>query len=105
GGARGGSGGWGVAAAAALCAASVVGMAQPLHRLGQDMRVRAGQWDRQDTALRAAAARGAEVAPYTPTPVAGMLEPFRNGGRISWPARCVAEYYGLERITRSTRVP
>ncbi|MDI9884329.1 DUF6056 family protein [Streptomyces sp. HNM0645] len=93
------------AAAAGLYAASVVGLALPLHHLGQDMRVRAGQWDRQDTALRAAAARGAKVAPYTPTPVAGMLEPFRNGGRIPWPARCVAEYYGLERITRSTRVP
>ncbi|WP_432075037.1 DUF6056 family protein [Streptomyces wuyuanensis] len=99
---------WTVAAAAlaaVLYAASVVGLAVPLHHLGQDMRVRAGQWDRQDASLRAAAARGAEVAPYTPTPVAGMLEPFRAGGRIAWPARCVAEYYRLDRITRSTRVP
>lgn len=99
---------WPVAAAAAaavLYAEAAVGLAVPLHHLGQDMLVRAGQWDRQDASLRAAAARGAEVAPYTPTPVAGMLEPFRAGGRIAWPARCVAEYYRLERITRSTRLP
>ncbi|MEV0929032.1 DUF6056 family protein [Streptomyces spongiicola] len=94
-----------VATAAALCAVSAAGLAPPLHRLGQDMGVRAGRWDRQDASLRAAAARGAEVAPYTPTPVAGMLEPFRDGGRRAWPARCVAEYYRLDAVTRSTRVP
>ncbi|GFH34614.1 DUF6056 family protein [Streptomyces pacificus] len=93
------------ATAAALCTVSVVGLAPPLQRLGQEMRLRAGQWDRQDASLRAAAARGAEAAPYTPTPVAGMLEPFRDGGRRAWPARCVAEYYRLDAVTRSTRVP
>lgn len=93
------------AVAATVLAVSVVGLARPLHQLGQDMRVRAGQWDRQDARLRAGAASGAKVLPYTPLPVAGMLEPFRDRGRIGWPARCVADYYRLDAVTYSTRLP
>ncbi|WP_351224731.1 DUF6056 family protein [Streptomyces sp. NPDC002133] len=93
------------AAAAAVYAITVVGLAVPLHQLGQDMRVRAQQWDRQDAWLRAGAAGGATVLPYTPLPVSGMLEPFRAQGRLPWPARCVADYYRLDRVTYSTRPP
>ncbi|MGW7364983.1 DUF6056 family protein [Streptomyces sp. NPDC054841] len=93
------------AAAAALYATAVVGLAGPLHHLGEDMRVRAGLWDRQDQWLRAGAANGAKVLPYTRLPVSGMLEPFGNHGRNLWPARCVADYYHLDRVTHSTRLP
>ncbi|MFE7775064.1 DUF6056 family protein [Streptomyces sp. NPDC057445] len=95
-----------VAAVAALvCATTVVGLAVPLHQLGRQMRVRAHQWDRQDVWLRARAANGAEMLPYKPLSVSGMLEPFGNQGRDRWPARCVADYYHLEGVIRSTRLP
>ncbi|MGW0564082.1 DUF6056 family protein [Streptomyces sp. NPDC003016] len=99
--------GTGVAAvcAAAVCAAAVLGLAAPLHHLGQDMRVRAQKWDRQDQYLRAGAARGAKVLPYTPLSVGGMLEPFGGKGRNVWPAGCVADYYRLDRVTYSNRLP
>ncbi|GAA2937151.1 DUF6056 family protein [Streptomyces enissocaesilis] len=99
--------GTGVAAAvaAAVCAAAVLGLAVPLHHLGQDMRVRAQKWDRQDQYLRAGAAKGAKVLPYTPLSVGGMLEPFGGKGRNVWPAGCVADYYHLDRVTYSNRLP
>ncbi|MFF4230523.1 DUF6056 family protein [Streptomyces sp. NPDC001820] len=93
------------AAAAAVCAAAVMGLLAPLHHLGQDMQVRARQWDRQDQWLRERAARGAKVLPYKPLSVSGMLEPFGSDGRRIWPARCVADYYHLDRVTHSERLP
>ncbi|UUN25096.1 DUF6056 family protein [Streptomyces sp. FIT100] len=97
--------GWAAAAAVAVYAGTAVGLAGPLHQLGQDMRVRAERWDRQDAWLRARAAEGAGVLPYTPLSVGGMVEPFRREGRDAWPAQCVATYYRLERVTYSTRLP
>ncbi|MCP9972807.1 hypothetical protein [Streptomyces somaliensis] len=76
----------------------VLGLAVPLHHLGGDMRARAERWDRQDRFLRERAASGAGTAPYTPNTVARMLEPFGGDGR-QWPARCVADYYHLDRVT------
>ncbi|WP_189547070.1 DUF6056 family protein [Streptomyces gelaticus] len=101
---------WGIraataAAAAVVCAATCVGLAVPLLRLERQMDVRAQRWDRQDRSLRAGAARGAQVLPYTPVSVSGMLEPFGNHGKRAWPAKCVAQYYHLEKITPSTRLP
>ncbi|MGW7196138.1 DUF6056 family protein [Streptomyces chryseus] len=93
------------AVAAVVCAVAVGGLAVPLHDLGQDMRVRAQKWDRQDRFLRAQAAAGAKSAPYTPLSVAGTLEPFGGKGRNAWPAGCVADYYRLDRVTYSTRLP
>ncbi|GGT29070.1 DUF6056 family protein [Streptomyces purpureus] len=93
------------ALAAAVCMVSVLGLATPLYDLGQDMKVRAQRWDRQDAALRAGAARGATVLPYTPVKVSRMLEPFGDNGRRTWPAQCVADHYRLERVTRGTRTP
>ncbi|MGW0316903.1 DUF6056 family protein [Streptomyces flavidovirens] len=93
------------ALAAAACAAAVLGLAVPLSHLGHDMRVRAQKWDRQDQYLRAQAAKGAKVLPYTPLSVAGTLEPFGGKGRNVWPAGCVADYYHLDRVTYSTRLP
>ncbi|MGV9315565.1 DUF6056 family protein [Streptomyces sp. NPDC003691] len=88
-----------VGLAAAVCAVTTVSLAAGVVSLGDDMRARAVQWDRQDAFLREGAARGEKVMPYTPTKVGRMLEPFsRNGTRV-WPAQCVAEYYGLERVT------
>ncbi|MFI2370684.1 DUF6056 family protein [Streptomyces sp. NPDC018833] len=93
------------ATAAALCAAAVLGLVAPLVSLGHDMQVRAERWDRQDRSLREGAARGAKELPYTPVSVARMLEPFSNDGRRVWPAQCVADYYGLEKVTYSTQLP
>ncbi|WP_418958635.1 DUF6056 family protein [Streptomyces tritici] len=93
------------APAAAVCAVSVLALAAPLAELGGDMKVRARQWDRQDRWLREQAASGVRVAPYTPLPVARMLEPFGDQGRKIWPARCVAAYYRLDRVTPGERLP
>ncbi|MFF2895078.1 DUF6056 family protein [Streptomyces sp. NPDC057966] len=91
--------------AAAVSALTCVGLAVPLFRLGTEMQVRAERWDRQDRSLRDGAARGARVLPYTPVSVSRMLEPFGGHGRRVWPAQCVAEYYHLEKVTYSTRLP
>ncbi|MFD9220049.1 DUF6056 family protein [Streptomyces sp. NPDC060064] len=87
------------AAAAAVCAAAVLGLVGPLNGLGDAMEVRAEKWDGQDRYLREQAADGAKVAPYTPVSVARMLEPFSNQGRRIWPAQCVADYYHLDKVT------
>ncbi|WP_328681593.1 DUF6056 family protein [Streptomyces sp. NBC_00322] len=92
-------------AAAAVCAAAVLGLVGPLNGLGDAMQVRAEKWDRQDRYLRERAAHGAKVAPYTPVSVAQMLEPFSNQGRRIWPAQCVADYYHLDKITDATQRP
>ncbi|MGW1428827.1 DUF6056 family protein [Streptomyces sp. NPDC002431] len=89
------------AVAAAVCALSCVGLAAPLFRLGTQMEVRAERWDRQDRALREGAARGARVLPYTPVSVGRMVEPFGRHGQRPWPAQCVAQYYGLDKVTYS----
>lgn len=93
------------AAGAAVCVAVCLALAVPLWRLEADMRVRAVKWDHQDRWLRARVAAGDRVLPYTPVSVAGMVEPFRRHGRRVWPAPCVADYYHLERITYSLRLP
>ncbi|GLF97228.1 DUF6056 family protein [Streptomyces yaizuensis] len=87
-----------LAGAALACVASVVGVAVPLVDLADRMEVRAERWDRQDAHLRAAAARGETVMPYTPTKVGKMLEPFSQNGKRKWPAQCVADYYDLEKV-------
>lgn len=93
------------AVAAAVSVLTCAGLAVPLFRLGTEMQVRAERWDRQDRSLRDGAARGAQVLPYTPVSVSRMLEPFGGHGRRVWPAQCVAEYYHLEKVTYSTRLP
>ncbi|MFE3323627.1 DUF6056 family protein [Streptomyces sp. NPDC059176] len=94
-----------LAGAVVVAVSAVAGLASPLVRLGDDMRVRAERWDRQDRWLRAGASRGAHVLPYVRLPVSGMLEPFGDGGRRPWPARCVADYYHLDAVTRSELLP
>ncbi|MFH8471630.1 DUF6056 family protein [Streptomyces sp. NPDC018000] len=94
-----------VMAAGAVCALACVGLAVPLIQLERKMDVRAQRWDRQDRSLRTQAARGAQVLPYTPVSVSGMVEPFGNHGKKLWPAQCVAQYYHLKKITYSTRLP
>ncbi|MFE7572688.1 DUF6056 family protein [Streptomyces sp. NPDC057539] len=93
------------AAGAAMCVAVCVGLAFPLGELGEQMRVRAEKWDHQDRWLRERAAQGARVLPYRPLSVSGMGEPFGQRGSRVWPARCVAEYYHLKRITYTERLP
>lgn len=93
------------AAGAGVCAVVCLTLAVPLGRLEHDMRVRAVKWDRQDRWMRARAADGDRVLPYMPLSVVGMVEPFRQHGRKVWPATCVADYYHLERITYSLRLP
>ncbi|GGW52728.1 DUF6056 family protein [Streptomyces xantholiticus] len=91
--------------AAAVCAATVLGLVGPLAGLAHDMQVRAERWDRQDRYLREGAARGATELPYTPLSVGRMLEPFSQGGRRVWPAQCVADHYQLDKVTYSKRLP
>jgi hypothetical protein len=93
------------AAGAGVCAVVCLALAVPLGQLDRDMRVRAVKWDRQDRWMRARAAEGDRVLPYMPLSVGGMVEPFRQHGRKVWPATCVADYYHLERITYSLRLP
>ncbi|MFD3654483.1 DUF6056 family protein [Streptomyces sp. NPDC058620] len=93
------------AVCAALCVLVCIGPAVSLVRLDANMQARAERWDRQDRWLRERAAAGAEVLPYTPVTVSGMLEPFSRQGRSPWPAGCVADYYHLDRVTYSTETP
>ncbi|RDG40004.1 DUF6056 family protein [Streptomyces corynorhini] len=88
-----------------LCAATCAGLAVPLGELGTDMGVRAARWDRQDRWLRDGAALGVRVLPYRPLSIRGMGEPYGRDGHRVWPARCVADYYHLERITYTERMP
>ncbi|MEO3977880.1 DUF6056 family protein [Streptomyces sp. CAU 1734] len=91
------------AAAVAVCAVCCAGLAVSLGHLGADMSERARAWDQQDRWLRAQAAGGARVLPYTPLSVAGMGEPFGKHG--SWPAGCVADHYRVDKVTHGTRLP
>ncbi|MEV7422120.1 DUF6056 family protein [Streptomyces sp. NPDC091212] len=93
------------ATGAAVCAVVCVALALPLARLEDTMRARALAWDSQDRWLRSRAALGAHVLPYTPLPISGMGEPFADHGRKVWPAKCVARYYRVDRITDATRRP
>lgn len=93
------------AACAALCVLACLGPAVSLVRLDTNMQARAQRWDHQDRWLREREAAGSEVLPYKAVTVSGMLEPFSRQGRSPWPAGCVADYYHLERVTYSTRLP
>lgn len=94
-----------IAAGAAVYALVCLSLALSLGTLETNMAVRAAKWDHQDSRLRAGAAAGARVLPYERMPLSQMTEPFGAGGRIAWPAVCVADYYGLERVTRAARRP
>ncbi|MFE9890581.1 DUF6056 family protein [Streptomyces scopuliridis] len=93
------------AAGVAVCAVVCLGLAVSLGRLGENMRVRASDWDRQDQWLRIQAASGAQVLPYKPLSISEMGEPFGRGGQKYWPGGCVADYYHLKRITYSKQLP
>ncbi|MEU8699484.1 DUF6056 family protein [Streptomyces sp. NPDC048680] len=90
--------------AAVLCASTCIGLAPPLVHLGSQMRVRAHDWERQDHWIRARVAHGAQVVPYTPTPIGKMTEPFGNGKR-SWSTACVARYYDVKHVNYSPQLP
>ncbi|WP_326682098.1 DUF6056 family protein [Streptomyces sp. NBC_01237] len=92
---------WG---AAVVCAGTCIGLVPPLVHLGDQMQVRAHNWERQDQWIRARVAHGAKTVPYTPTPIAKMTEPFGNGKR-SWSTACVADYYDVKRVDHSPRHP
>lgn len=94
-----------MAAAATVCVMACVGLAVPLAHLERKMEVRAQHWDRQDRWLRTHAAHGDQVLPYTPVSVSGLGEPFGRHGQKPWPAKCVAQWYHLKRITYSVRLP
>ncbi|MFJ4745506.1 DUF6056 family protein [Streptomyces sp. NPDC088775] len=92
-------------AAAVVYVLACTGLAIPLAHLEGEMEVRAQRWDRQDQWLRAHAAHGDQVLPYTPVSVSGLGEPFGHHGQKPWPAKCVAQWYYLKRITYSPRFP
>ncbi|PVC99247.1 DUF6056 family protein [Streptomyces sp. CS014] len=87
------------AVCAALCVLVCVGPAIALTDLDAAMRSRAEKWDAQDRRLREGAAAGERVMPYERLVISQMLEPFSKGGEQYWPGGCVAELYGLDRVT------
>ncbi|MFE7336402.1 DUF6056 family protein [Streptomyces griseus] len=91
------------AVCAALCVLVCVGPAIALTDLDTAMRARAEKWDAQDRRLREGAADGERVLPYERLVISQMLEPFSQGGRRYWPGGCVAELYGLDRVTDGVR--
>lgn len=92
-----------VAVAAVLaCTCVTAVLAVSLRDLDSDMRARAAAWDDQDRLLRAGAAAGATVLPFTPLVISKMTEPFGGRGRRPWPASCVAQYYHLKKVTDAT---
>ncbi|MFD6802718.1 DUF6056 family protein [Streptomyces cyaneofuscatus] len=93
------------AVCAALCVLVCAGPAVSLLDLDTTMRARAQKWDAQDRRLREGAADGERVMPYERLVVSAMLEPFGRGGATYWPGGCVADYYGLERVTDGARTP
>ncbi|MET9923784.1 MULTISPECIES: DUF6056 family protein [unclassified Streptomyces] len=93
------------AVCAALCVLVCFGPAVSLLKLDTTMRARAEKWDAQDRRLRQGAADGEQVMPYRRLVVSGMLEPFSKAGTSYWPGGCVADFYGLERVTDGTRGP
>lgn len=93
------------AGCAVLCVLVCFGPAVSLLDLDTTMRARAERWDAQDRRLRAGAADGERVLPYERLVISSMLEPFSRGGAAYWPGGCVADYYGLERVTDATRTP
>ncbi|MFE3826809.1 DUF6056 family protein [Streptomyces sp. NPDC059092] len=94
-----------VAAGAAVYALVCLSLAVSLTTLETNMAVRAGKWDHQDSRLRGGAAAGARVLPYKRMPLSKMTEPFGADERVTWPAVCVAAYYGLEHVTRAAGRP
>ncbi|WP_411083085.1 DUF6056 family protein [Streptomyces sp. cmx-18-6] len=93
------------AVCAALCVLVCFGPAVSLLNLDATMRARAEKWDAQDRRLREGAANGERVMPYERLPISSMLEPFSRGGATYWPGGCVADFYGLERVTDGARTP
>ncbi|MFI6137265.1 DUF6056 family protein [Streptomyces griseus] len=87
------------AVCAALCVLVCVGPAVALTDLDAAMRARAEKWDAQDRRLREGAEAGQRVLPYERLVISRMLEPFSAGGRRYWPGGCVADFYGLDRVT------
>ncbi|WP_103512078.1 DUF6056 family protein [Streptomyces sp. SM13] len=87
------------AVCAALCVLVCVGPAIALTGLETAMRARAEKWDAQDRRLREGAANGERVLPYERLVISQMLEPFSQGGSRYWPGGCVADLYGLDRVT------
>ncbi len=93
------------AVCAALCVLVCFGPAVSLLTLDTGMRARAEKWDAQDRRLREGAADGERVMPYERLVISAMLEPFSGGGTRYWPGGCVADFYGLERVTDGSRTP
>lgn len=91
------------AVCAALCVLVCVGPAVELSSLDTATRARAEKWDAQDRRLREGAEAGERVLPYQRLVISQMLEPFSAGGRRYWPGGCVADLYGLDRITDGAR--
>lgn len=91
------------AVCAALCVLVCVGPAVSLTNLDTAMRSRAEKWDAQDRRLREGAEAWERVLPYERLVISNMLEPFSEGGRRYWPGGCVADFYGLDRVTDGAR--
>ncbi len=94
-----------LAAGSVVCAAVCVALTVSLGGLESGMITRAHGWDLQNRWMRSQAATGRQVLPYERLPLSKMTEPFRHGGRATWPASCIADYYQVRRITQASELP
>ncbi|MCX4679245.1 DUF6056 family protein [Streptomyces sp. NBC_01433] len=92
-----------LATGAAVYGLVCLSLAMSLGSLDTEMTARARNWDDQDQWLRSRSAAGAQVLPYQRLPISRMTEPFSR--RMAWPASCVADYYGLTRVTQAAGRP
>jgi hypothetical protein len=75
-----------------------------LHALTGRYRVRAAQWDAENTRITGEVSAGASTVRYLRLPLAGLAEPFTHSGRRTFAAGCFQQYYDVARV-RPVRVP
>ncbi|MFJ7155801.1 DUF6056 family protein [Streptomyces sp. NPDC101118] len=90
-----------VTAATAVALVALAALVPALRQLTSDTVDRGLAWDRQNARIRAQVAGGARDVGYRPLPIGNLAEPFYTRVyRSDWAARCVSEFYGVDRIHR-----
>ncbi|MFI8102284.1 hypothetical protein [Streptomyces sp. NPDC086023] len=85
----------------AVALVTLAALVPALRQLTSDTVDRGLAWDRQNARIRAQVADGARDVGYRPLPIGNLAEPFYTRVyRSDWAARCVSEFYGVDRIHR-----
>ncbi|MYS09627.1 hypothetical protein GTW71_25070, partial [Streptomyces sp. SID6041] len=85
-----------------VAVASTAALVPAVRTLTTQTVARSLAWDRQDARIRAEVAAGRSEVGYRPLHIGSLAEPFfTKVYEKDWAARCTAEYYGVDRITRS----